>query len=191
MSEGDITLLLRRWSEGDSAAMNALMPLVYTRLHNIALGVGGGGADSHIQATALVNEAFLKLVQQGRVEWEGREHFFSLSALTMRHILVDQARAHLARKRGGDLRRIPLHEDLRWVSVNSEEILDLNTALDELAAIDSRKAAMVQLRYFLGCTATETSEVLAVSKATVDRELDFARAWLFRRLRGKEFGADP
>lgn len=182
---GEITVLLHRWNEGDHDALDRLMPLVYPRLKAIAMGLErhqAAAADLH--ATALVNEAFLRLVKQQRLDWEGREHFFSLSALAMRQILTDRARAEIAHKRGGTLKRLPLHEDLVWVSINHEEILDLNLAMDELAQFDARKVRVVELRYFLGCTAEETADVMSISKATVDRESDVARAWLFRRLKG-------
>lgn len=160
------------------------MPLVYPRLKAIAAGFGRHQpASAPLQATALVNEAFLRLVKKQQVAWESREHFFSLAALAMRQILTDYARARLTGKRGGALKRVPLHEQLPWVSVNSEEILDLSLAMDELAQIDPRKVRLVELRYFLGCTAEETADVLNISKATVDREIEVARAWLFRRLR--------
>ncbi|HUJ49714.1 MAG TPA: ECF-type sigma factor [Bryobacteraceae bacterium] len=189
--EGDITVLLRRWREGDETALENLMPLVYPRLKEIADGVGRErGADYGLHATALVNEAFLRLVKQGRANWEGREHFFNLAALVMRQILTDSARSRLALKRGGALKRVPLHDEMQWVSVASEEMLDLNTALDELAAFDARKVSVVELRYFLGCTADEAGEILGLSKATIDREAEVARAWLFRRLRGGEVGSE-
>jgi RNA polymerase sigma factor (TIGR02999 family) len=187
VTEGDITVLLRRWREGDRSALEQLMPLVYPRLKAIADSLAREQAPaSALQATALLNEAFLRLVNQGRAGWEGREHFFSLAALVMRQILTDSARARSTFKRGGNLKRVPLHDEVQWVSVNSEEILDLNTALDELAEFDARKVSVVELRFILGCTAEETADILGISKATVDRETDVARAWLFRRLRGGE-----
>ena len=190
VTEGDITVLLRRWREGDKTALENLMPLVYPRLKEIADGVGRErGAAQGLHATALVNEAFLRLVKQGRANWEGREHFFNLAALVMRQILTDSARSRLTLKRGGALKRVPLHDEMQWVSVSSEEILDLNTALDELAAFDARKVSVVELRYFLGCTADEAAELLGLSKATIDREAEVARAWLFRRLRSGEVGS--
>jgi RNA polymerase sigma factor (TIGR02999 family) len=186
VSEGDITVLLRRWQAGDKRALDELMPLVYPRLKAIAnsLERQDGSAGFVLQATALVNEAFLRLMNQQRVGWEGREHFFSLAALAMRQILTDAARTRAAFKRGGAYQRVPLHDDMQWVSINHEEILDLNRALDELAGFDARKVRIVELRYFLGCTAEESADILGISKATVDRESDVARAWLFRRLKG-------
>ena len=182
---GDITTLLHRWQKGDKSALEELLPLIYPRLKSIANSMHRHqGATTGLQATALVNEAFLRLVNQRRVGWEGREHFFSLAALAMRQILADGARARSAMKRGGTHQRVPLHDDVQWVAVNTEEVLDLNLALEELAQFDARKVKVVELRYFLGCTADETADVLGISKATVDRESDVARAWLFRRLKG-------
>jgi RNA polymerase sigma factor (TIGR02999 family) len=189
VSEGDITILLRRWRDGDRNALDQLMPLVYPRLKSLASGIARDSASAHcFQATALVNEAFLRLVNQRRVNWEGREHFFNLAALAMRQILTSSARSRLAFKRGGTFERIPLHQEILWVSIGNEEILDLDRAIDELAEMDPRKASIVQLRYFLGCTAEETAGILGISKATADRDAEVARAWLFRRLRGDEGG---
>jgi RNA polymerase sigma factor (TIGR02999 family) len=183
--EGEITVLLQRWREGDKAALDQLMPLVYPRLKEIAHALERDrNPSAGLQATALVNEAFLKLVKQQKLSWEGREHFYSLAAVTMRHILTDHARSTLTAKRGGTRKRVPLHEQLQWVSINHEEILDLNTAMDAMAEFDARKVKVVELRYFLGCTAEETGEILGISKTTVDRECDVARAWLFHRLKG-------
>lgn len=185
LPEGDVTTLLRQWHEGDRSALEQLMPLVYPRLKGIAEALAHHQyAATDVQPTALVNEAFLRLVDQGRVRWEGREHFYRLAALAMRQILTDSARSRLAMKRGGKVRRVPLHDEIRWVTIDSEEIIDLNLALDELAEFDARKANVVDLRYFLGCTADEAADILGVSKATIDREADIARAWLFRRLNG-------
>jgi RNA polymerase sigma factor (TIGR02999 family) len=179
---GEITALLRRWHDGDKDALNQLMPLVYPRLKAIASGLERHQTASDLHPTALVNETFLRLVKEQKLGWEGREHFFNLAALVMRQILTDHARAEIALKRGGTLQRMPLHEELVWVSVNNEEILDLNRAMDELGQFDARKVRVVELRYFLGCTAEETADLLGISKATVDRESDLARAWLFLRL---------
>jgi RNA polymerase sigma factor (TIGR02999 family) len=180
-----ITELLRRWRDGDPAALEGLMPLVYPRLRAIAGSLERREvASPSVQATALVNEAYLRLVQQRRLTLQDREHFYSFAAQVMRLILADHARARLASKRSGTLERVPLHENLPWVSVNHEEFLDLGRALDELASFDSRKVRVVELRYFLGCTADETAEILRLSKATVDRDLELARVWLFHRLKG-------
>jgi RNA polymerase sigma factor (TIGR02999 family) len=189
---GDITVLLQRWREGDQHALDQLMPLVYPRLKSIANALERQQfPEANLQATALVNEAFLRLVKQQKLGWEGREHFFSLAALAMRHILTDHARVSIAAKRGGKRKRVPLHPQLQWISINHEETLDLNTAMDELGQFDPRKVRVVELRYFLGCTAEETADVLGISKNTVDRESDVARAWLFRRLKGANASESP
>jgi RNA polymerase sigma factor (TIGR02999 family) len=181
----EITTLLRQWREGDPAALERLMPLVYPRLRSIAGSLERQeGVLPSVQATALVNEVYLRLIQQRRLSWDDRQHFFSFAAQVMRMILADHARARLASKRGGKLERIPLHENLPWVSVNHDEVLDLGRALDELAAFDQRKVRVVELRYYLGCTAEEAAEILRISKATVDRDLELARVWLFHRLKG-------
>jgi RNA polymerase sigma factor (TIGR02999 family) len=126
------------------------------------------------------------------MELDDREHFFSFAAQMMRLILTDHARARMASKRGGGMERVPLHENLPWVSVNHEEMLDLELALEELAGFDARKVRVVELRYFLGCTADEAGEILRISKATVDRDLELARVWLFHRLKGgSETGVTP
>ena len=184
-SEGEITVLLRKWREGDKAALDLLMPLVYPRLKAIAGSLNRHEAEAPtMQPTALVHEVYMRLLNQRSLGWEDREHFFSFSAQAMRIILTDHARARLASKRGGDHVRVPLHEEIPWVSVQGPEILDLNVALDELAAIDTRKVRLIELRYYLGCTTEEAAEVLQCSKATADRDLSVARVWLFRRLNG-------
>ena len=182
-TEREITALLRKWREGDKQALDLLMPLVYPRLRAIAGGLSRREGESVMQATALVHEAYMRLLDQQSLNWEDRGHFYSFSAQLMRHILIDRARARATNKRGRDQVRVPLHTEIPWVSVDGPEILDLNLALDELAAVDAEKVKLIELRYFLGCTAMETAELLRWSKATVDRELTVARAWLFRRLR--------
>jgi RNA polymerase sigma factor (TIGR02999 family) len=135
-----------------------------------------------LQATALVHELYLRLLNQRKTAWDDRRHFYTFAAKVMRMILIDHARERQAQMRGGGHDRVPLSDDLVWVDVNSPEVLDLNRALDELNALDAGKVQMVELRYFLGCTAEETAELMQVSKATVDRDLKFIKSWLFRRL---------
>lgn len=179
-----MTALLQRWRDGDKSVVNDLMSLVYPRLREMAGSVKRDEAATvSLQTTALVHEAYLRLLNQRRIGWKDREHFFSFSARVMRFILVDHARGRLASKRGGAAVRVPLHENMQWVSVEHAEILDLNRALDELEEFDARKVRAVELRYFLGCTAEETAEILGISKATADRDLEVARAWLFQRLK--------
>ncbi len=182
---GDITTLLRKWRSGDKQALDELMPFVYPRLHLIAASFyQGDTGNPTLGATALVHEAYIRLLQQRRLELSDREHFYSFSAQVMRFILIDHARARKAGKRGGDSQRVPLHEEMKWISLEGEDILDLVEALDELSAVDPQKVRLIELRYFLGCTAEEAADIQQTSKATVDRDLQVARAWLFRRLKG-------
>ena len=181
---GDITTLLHRWSEGDKQSLDTLMSLVYPRLRLIASRFYRSDLpDPTLGATALVHEAYMRLVQQRRLELSDREHFYSFAAQVMRSILIDHARAQKSEKRGGG-RRVPLHEEMRWISLDNEDVIELVEALDELATVDRRKVRLIELRYFLGCTCDEAADIQQISKATVDRDLQLARAWLFRRLKG-------
>lgn len=185
MGGGEITILLRRWRDGDKTALDHLMPLVYPRLRAIAGSLIRREPDGFtLQATDLVNESYLRLQRQRKIELSDRGHFFSFAAQVMRLILADHWRSSRSRKRKADGAHVPLHDDIQWVNVNGPEIVDLNQALDELEVLDSRKVRAVELCYFLGCTVEEASDLMEVSKATVDRDLQLARAWLFRRLRG-------
>ncbi len=180
---GEVTLLLRQWTEGKPDALDTLAPVVYQHLRRIAEGYLRRERSGHtLQATGLVNEVFLRLLEEKRADWRDRGHFYSFAARMMRRILIDHARSFRADKRGGDTIRIPLAAELAWIDVQSPEFLDLDFALDELGRLDSKKARAVELRYFLGCTAEETAELLEVSKATVDRDLRFTRSWLIDRL---------
>ncbi len=183
MSEpGEITLLLREWSEGKPAATDALFELVYPHLRKIAGALfRGEKAENVLQPTGVVNELFLKLIRQRSLRFEDREHFYSLSARLMRRVLVDQARSELRQKRDGGV-MIPLRDDLLWIDAKSADALDLDRVLEELDEIDPRKCRMVELRFFLGFTAEETAELLHISKASVDRDLRFVRGWLYDRL---------
>jgi RNA polymerase sigma factor (TIGR02999 family) len=129
-----------------------------------------------------VNELCLRLLHQKQAAWQDRAHFYAFSAKVMRMILIDHAREAQAQRRGAGAEHVPLHEEIPWVGLGSPELIDLNRALDSLAAVDSAKAQTVELRYFLGCTAEETAELMNVSKATVDRELNYSRAWLYQRI---------
>jgi RNA polymerase sigma factor (TIGR02999 family) len=135
-----------------------------------------------VQATVLVHELYLRLLSQKKAEWDDRRHFYTFSAKVMRMILIDHARESQTQSRGGGYDRIPLSDDLAWVEIGSPELLDLNRALDELAALDARKVQLIELRYFLGCTAEETASLMQVSKSTIDRELKFIKSWLYRRI---------
>lgn len=156
------------------------MPLVYPRLQAMAGSFARHETNNTLQATAIVHEVYLRLLKVRHLELTDREHFFSFTARLMRLILVDHARNRGARKRSGT--RVPLHEDMRWVALDSEEVVALNRLLEEMAAVDPQKVQLLELRYFLGCTAEEVAELTNQSKATVDRHLQYARAWLFRRL---------
>jgi RNA polymerase sigma factor (TIGR02999 family) len=182
--KGEITLLLARWNDGEPGAFEELMPLVYPHLREVAAAyVRRERNPDMLQGTALVHELYLRLLNQKKAAWQDRRHFYTFAAKVMRMILIDHARENQAQMRGGDAERVPLSDDLAWVNIDSPELLDLNRALDELGAIDPRKVQLVELRYFLGCTAEEAASLMDQSKATVDRELKFTRSWLFRRIR--------
>lgn len=182
---GDITLLLQAWRDGEPEALGQLMPLVYPRLRGIADSfLRREPRDGTLQATGLVHELYLVLTRQRRIAASERVHLFSLAAQLMRRILIDRARERAARKRGGEQTRVPLAEDLQWVDAASEEIIDLDRALEDLGRLDSRKLQLIEFRVFLGCSTEESAELAGISKATADRDLRFTRAWLFDRLRG-------
>lgn len=184
-----ITRLLRRWREGDDDVLEELMPIVYGQLHRIASRYRRGPGDAFtLSPTALVHEAYLKLVgQNGGPEYRDRVHFFAAAALTMRRMLVDYARARSRQKRGGGGVRLELDEpivELHGATGDADtEVLALSEALDRLRARDERKAKIVELHFFAGLTYDEVALVLDLSPATVGRELKFAKAWLGRELR--------
>jgi RNA polymerase sigma factor (TIGR02999 family) len=180
---GEITVLLVKWRDGEPSAFDQLMPLVYPHLRNVAAAyIRRERNPDVLQATALVNELYMRLLSQKKADWEDRSHFFAFAAKVMRMILIDHARAVQADRRGGGMERVFLNDEIPWVDIGSPELIDLNRALDELNALDPAKVQMVEVRYFLGCTAQETAEVMKVSKATVDRELKFIKSWLYRRM---------
>ena len=180
---GHITLLLDQWRAGDPEAFDKLVPAVYGHLRDIARGYLARERAGHtLQATALVHELFIRLEQSREVSYHDRNHFFTFAAKVMRRILVDYARRGEAQKRGQTPDRVPLSDELAWVDVRSPQMLELDAALDELAAVDELKVKMIELRFFLGATAEETAGMLDVSKATVDRGVRFAITWLHRRL---------
>ena len=182
-ARGEITLLLAKWKDGEPSAFEELMPLVYPHLRQVAASyVRRERNPDVLQATVLVHELYLRLLNQKKADWEDRRHFYTFAAKVMRMILIDHARETQAQSRGGDRERIPLSDDLAWIDIDSPELLDLNRALDELAALDAVKVQLVELRYFLGCTAEETAALMQVSKSTVDRELKFIKSWLYRRV---------
>ncbi|MEO8563573.1 MAG: sigma-70 family RNA polymerase sigma factor [bacterium] len=180
----DVTALLLAWREGDAQAGERLLPLVYDELHRQAARAMRREDEAHtLQATALVHEAYLRLVDQRRVEWKSRAHFFGVAAQAMRRVLVDHARGRLAEKRGGAMQRVTLGDAGAHASADPElDVLALHEALERLAALDPEQARLVELRYFGGLGIEETAEALGVSGATVKREWAVARAWLRREL---------
>jgi RNA polymerase sigma factor (TIGR02999 family) len=189
--QGEITLLLTKWKEGDPDAFESLVPLVYPTLREIAASyVRRERNPGVVQATSLVHELYLRILDQKKAHWNDRAHFYTFSAKVMRMILIDHARGSQAQRRGGKAEHIPLSDDLPWIGIGSVELIELNRALDALALVDAQKVQLVELRYFLGCTADETAELMHISKATVNRDLNYARAWLYKRIEpdaGKDF----
>jgi RNA polymerase sigma factor (TIGR02999 family) len=182
-AKGEITLLLAKWRNGEPSAFEQLMPLVYPHLREVAAAyIRRERNPDVLQATALVHELYLRLLNQKKAGWEDHRHFYTFAARVMRMILIDHARGNQALIRGGGIQRVPLSDDLPWINIGSPELLDLNRALDELNAMDPDKAQLVELRYFLGCTTQETAELMEVSKATIDRELKFIKSWLYQRI---------
>jgi len=185
-SPHEITQLLVNWGDGDQAARDKLMPLVYNELHRLAHHYMRRERPGHtMQTTALVNEAYLKLVDQRNVNWQNKAHFFAISAQLMRRILVDQARSHTYAKRGGGARQVSLDEVAHLSLVKATELVALDDALQGLAAIDPRQARVVELRFFGGLTIQETAEVLGLSSATIKSEWQTAKAWLYHQLSKK------
>lgn len=183
----EITDLLLAWERGDQSALEKLLPIVETELRRIAKGYMRHERPGHVlQTTALVNEAYVKLIAQNRVHWENRSHFFAIAAQCMRRVLVDYAKNRLRAKRGSDPQRVELSDAMALSEAKSEELLELDHALHKLATEDNRKVKVVELRYFCGYSAKETAELLNVSEATVARDWRLARSWLRREiLRGK------
>jgi RNA polymerase sigma factor (TIGR02999 family) len=179
----DVTRLLRQWSSGQAQALDRLLPQIHAELRKLAAGYLRKERPSHtLQPTALVNEAFIKLVDQRAVKWQNRAHFFGIAAQAMRRILVDHARAHGAGKRGGGERKVALDEALAISGSVDIDVLALDEALTRLASIDPQQSRVVELRYFGGLTMEETAEVMQISPATVGREWRMAKAWLFAEL---------
>ena len=175
----DVTQLLIKWSKGDKDALDELTPLVYAELRRLARGYMGRERQDHtLQTSALINEAYLRLIDQQSVEWKDRAHFFAVSAQIMRHILVDHARKHQTDKRGAGAQKLALDDAAAANHQKAAELLALDEALNDLAAIDPRQSHIVELRFFGGLTVEETAEVLKVSPITVKREWRTAKAWL-------------
>ena len=188
-----VTELLLAWSSGDRSALDELIPLVHAELLALARRyMARENAGHTLQSMALVNEAYLRMVDMRRVEWQNRAHFFAVAARLMRHILVDLARAKKFRKRGGGVSRVSLDEALPVATAPAYDVLDVDRALDALTAIDPRRGKVVELRLFGGLTIEETAAALGVSPDTVTRDWKLAKAWLARELdeyRAKGAGA--
>lgn len=179
----DVTQILREWSDGDVEAPERLMPLVLQELRRLARSYLQRERPGHtLQPTALVHEAYLRLVDQSRVDWQNRTHFYGVAAQMMRRILVDYARAHIAEKRGGGLQKISLDETFIHPQERARELLALDEALTGLAAFDQRKSRVVELRFFGGLDVEETAAFLGVSAKTVKRDWKVAKLWLYREL---------
>jgi RNA polymerase sigma factor (TIGR02999 family) len=179
----DVTALLIKWRQGDKAALDSLIPLVYRELRGIAAGrLRGERAGCSLQTTALVHEAYLRLVDLNRLTLENRTHFFAVAARIMRQILVDQARRAQADKRGGGLTMVTLEEASPLSAPNMVDVLTLDQALEELASMDERLCRVVELKFFAGLTLDETAEALEISRATVERDWAAAKAWLYDRI---------
>ena len=190
----DVTQLLVSWSRGDQAALEQLMPLVYGELRRIASSHLRRERSHHtLQSTALVHEAFLRLVNQRDVQWSSRAHFFAIAAQMIRRILVDYARSQHAEKRGSGAVKLTLDEAMA-VPLESGvdlDLLALNGALDELSRLDARQSRIVELRFFAGLSIEETAEVMKLSPASIKREWNTARAWLFREMTRNQTIRDP
>jgi RNA polymerase sigma-70 factor, ECF subfamily len=185
-SSHEVTQLLRAWTEGDQSALEKLTPLVYQQLHRVARRYMAGQRPGHtLQTTALVNEAYLRLVNCSRVNWQDRAHFFAVSAQLMRRILIDFARSRGYQKRGGNVAHLSLDDAPTVSNEPDANIVTLDDALKALAEVDCRKSRVVELKFFGGLTIEEIAEVLKVSNETVVRDWRLARAWLVRELSGE------
>ncbi len=182
-SQKEITQLLRDWNRGDTSALDRLMPLVYSELRRLAKAyLHRERADHTLQPTALVHEAYLRLVDSANVTWQNRAHFFGIAARVMRQTLVNHALARRAEKRGGLANKLSLDEAIRFSDEREVDLVALDEALKELEKIDAQKARIIELRFFGGLSIAETAEVLNVSHATVERHWKIARLWLKREL---------
>jgi RNA polymerase sigma factor (TIGR02999 family) len=175
----DVTALLGQLAKGNDAAASKLIPIVYDELRRLAAGYMRHERKDHtLQPTALVHEAYLKLIQQRAVDWQGRAHFFGIAAQVMRRILIDHARGHLRDKRGGGVIPVPLDEALVFSPEQSSELVMLDASLKRLAKLDPRQSRIVELRFFGGLTVEQTADTLDISAKTVKREWSMAKAWL-------------
>ncbi len=182
-SSNEVTDLLLAWGHGDDLALEKLMPLVYGELHRLARNYMSGEHAGHVlQTTALVNEAYLRLIDSSRVQWQNRAHFFAVSCQLMRRVLVDVARARNYQKRGGGALQITLNEIVGGSTERSVDLVALDDALTSLAATDERSSRVVELRFFGGLSIEETAEALKISPETVKRDWNWAKAWLLREI---------
>lgn len=182
--DGDVTLLLTEIRAGNQEAVNQLVPLIYDELRRMASAYMRGERPGHtLQATALVNEAYMRLVGGQEGKWENRAHFFAIAAHTMREVLLDHARRHRADKRGGgDLRRVEMDDELSIAADKLDDVLAIDEVLERLTQIDPRQGRLVELRFFAGLNMDEAAEVMGISPETVKREWRSAKAWLHREL---------
>ena len=179
---GEVTQLLKAMNDGDLAAADRLLPLVYAELHRLATSYMRRERQDHtLQPTALINEAYMRLAKED-LDWQNREHFIGIAAHVMRRVLVDYARAHKAKIRGGELKRVELEDGLAISDERTEEMLALDEALNRLTEVNSRQAKVVELRYFGGLSVEEIAALLDVSPRSVKRDWSLARIWLFREL---------
>jgi RNA polymerase sigma factor (TIGR02999 family) len=184
VASAEVTVILTKLTSGDRQAASDLVPLVYQELHKIAARyMRRERIDHTLQTTALVHEAYLKLVEQRSVNWQSRAHFFGVAAQIMRRILVDHARKQMREKRNGGVRALPLMEGLVFTPDSRVNLVELDSALERLAAIDGRQAKIVELRFFGGLTVEEAAEVLGMSAKTVKRDWSMAKAWLHGELK--------
>ena len=186
-STQEVSRLLAAWGGGDRAALDELIPMVYDELHRLAHLCNGRESPGHtLQTSALGNEAYIRLIDQRRVRWQSRAHFFGIAAQLMRRILIDHARSHHYAKRGGGALKVSLGEAAAVTEARAAELLAVDEALERLTAMDARKGRIVELRFFGGLTEEETAEVIGVSLPTVQREWRAAKAWLRRMLAAGE-----
>ena len=179
----EITRLLKRWKHGEGGALDDLIAVVYPELKRIARrALRGERANHTLQTSALINEAYLRLVDQSALDWQDRGHFFAVATRVMRHILIDHARARDYAKRGGSITHLPLDDGAFAVQERAKELIALDEALERLAIVDERKSQVVELRFFGGLTVEETAEVMGLSPITIKREWRVAKAWLHSEL---------
>jgi RNA polymerase sigma-70 factor (ECF subfamily) len=185
-SSADVTKLLQTWGQGDASALERLIPLVFEELRQIAGRMFQRESEGHtLQPTALVNEVYLRLMDQRKVRWQNREQFFGVAALMMRRILVDYAKGRQAAKRGSGAPKVPLDETIAVPELRDLDVVALDEALSRLAEFDARQGRIVEMRFFVGLSHEEIAEVLGISVTTVKREWRTARLWLFRELTKK------